>query len=68
MNCPECQNADIIKITYGTPFLDDTEMINKIKSGLIILGGCVIDEHSPAYYCKKCKHRFGNYSELKKGR
>ena len=68
MNCPECQGADIIEIMYGTPSLDDTALISKIDSGVVILGGCVINEDSPAYYCKHCKHRFGNHFELRKQR
>ena len=65
MNCSKCQSVNVIKITYGTPSLDDKEMIARIKSGFVVLGGCVIDEDSPAYHCKNCKYRFGNYMETR---
>ncbi len=49
--CPKCnQNKDVTKIFYGMP----TEKYLKLgEEGKIRLGGCMINECSPKYYCKK---------------
>ena len=59
--CPNCCNSDITHISYGTPSLNDNRLIAQIEAGNVVLGGCVINEDSPAYFCKNCKCRFGNY-------
>ncbi len=55
-NCPKCQhNKNVIPIGYGLP---GSEMSEEAIKGKIRLGGCIIDDSSPDWYCKKHKHEF----------
>lgn len=66
MNCPNCNGTDIILITYGTPPLEGARLVKAIEEKQIVLGGCFLCGDAPAYYCKKCEHRFGDALALKK--
>lgn len=55
-NCPVCKSdKEVIPIIYGKP---GTELIQKAERGECRLGGCMISENSPRYYCKKDKKEF----------
>ena len=50
MICPKCKsNRDVIPISYGKPTPKGFE---KSKAGLIKLGGCVLFQQRPQWYCK----------------
>ena len=54
--CPKCQNnKDVVPIGYGLP---GPEMSEEAIMGKIRLGGCIIDDSSPDWYCKKCELEF----------
>ncbi|MFH1977989.1 MAG: hypothetical protein ABIJ92_01540 [Candidatus Aenigmatarchaeota archaeon] len=54
MKCPKCKSKEVIPIIYG-----DVAMPKGEKDGdKYFLGGCIFDENSPQWYCKKCKHRW----------
>ena len=55
--CPKCLKKDqVVKIIYGYP---GPELGEAERRGKIMLGGCVIEEDHPEYYCKKCHRGFG---------
>ena len=49
--CPKCNsNKNVTKILYGKP---TTKAMKEAKAGKIHLGGCMINDCSPIYFCKK---------------
>lgn len=54
IKCPNC-NEKLIRIVYGLP---GNELMEKAKKGEVCLGGCIVLENSPKYYCKKCKRKY----------
>ncbi|MCB2222133.1 MAG: hypothetical protein KQI35_17250 [Bacteroidetes bacterium] len=54
--CPVCNKTDqVIPIIYGFP---DESLFIKADKGEVILGGCVIVENNPEWYCKRDDKRF----------
>lgn len=52
-NCPYHGNKeDVVRIIYGFPM---PSLEDRAKRGEVKLGGCVISENDPQWYCKKCK-------------
>jgi hypothetical protein len=56
INCPICNKSDqVIPVIYGLP----TEKLFKLaKEGVYALGGCVLRESNPTWYCKRDKFHF----------
>ncbi|MBK7131083.1 MAG: hypothetical protein IPM74_11270 [Crocinitomicaceae bacterium] len=48
--CPHQHQDSIIPIVYGYP---SEELFNQSDSGLVMLGGCMISDCDPYWYCKK---------------
>jgi len=59
--CPKCKSKAIARIVYG---LVKGGYEEEVKSGKVVLGGCVISEFSPAWQCTACSAEFGNVHEL----
>lgn len=57
MICPNCKN-ELSEILYGLVNLEDDELKKEIEEKKIILGGCIIYENSPKYYCRFCYHYY----------
>ena len=54
--CPICNlNKDVIPIIYGLP---DNELFKEGENGKVKLGGCIITDNDPQWYCKKCEKDF----------
>lgn len=49
--CPNCKSTKVIPIVYGEPPPDIEE---KSRQGKLIMGGCIIHESNPNWYCKSC--------------
>lgn len=48
--CPICRQAkNVLPILYGLP---SRKMFKQADAGRIILGGCVVYDNQPQYYCK----------------
>ncbi len=58
MNCPRCDSPKIAPIAYGYPGNMDA-YLKAVDEGVIILGGCLIEEESPSWGCTECHHRWG---------
>lgn len=59
-NCPYC-GTKMLKIVYGMP---TQETLEKAKNGEILLGGCIIEEKHPKYYCNNCKKSYAENLKL----
>lgn len=56
-SCPVCHSAEqVIPIAYGYPGM---EMFEAAQRKEIILGGCIISDESPPWYCEACHESFG---------
>ena len=54
-NTLEPCNHDLIKIVYGKP---SAKTLTLEKEHKVMLGGCMVREDAPRYYCTKCKEKF----------
>ena len=55
-SCPRCSSVkDVIPIAYGYP---GVEMREDGRAGKIRLGGCMIMDDSPGWYCKVCRYEW----------
>lgn len=56
--CPEGNHKDnVIPIEYGL-ILGDEEFMKKVKNNQIELGGCMVTDCDPNWYCKTHDRRF----------
>ena len=54
--CPVCKKNDgVIQILYGLP---GEELFNEAEQGKVKLGGCVVTNFDPHWYCKRDKKEF----------
>lgn len=54
--CPKCHSKEhVLKIIYGMP---NDALMKKYEDGLVWLGGCMVDDCMPHYYCKDDKIEF----------
>ena len=51
--CLECGSRNVVDILYGYP-INSPDLMEKIKQGKIVLGGCVITGNDPAWKCTEC--------------
>lgn len=58
--CPYCGSEHIGEYLYGLPIIS-ASLEKKVNEGKIILGGCIITEDSPKYWCYDCEKDFGIY-------
>lgn len=49
--CPNCKSVKILPIVYGYP---TDEVFREAEKGHLILGGCLVMQENPDWYCKKC--------------
>ena len=62
--CPQCKSTNVGTFFYGLYREGDEESatIEKVKSGVLIPGGCVLAGNAPKYRCNDCGYTWGNYS------
>ena len=61
--CPSCGSRNIAKIFYGYPMMD-RELRRKMDNDEIKLGGCIITDNSPKYFCNDCEIEFDTDTTL----
>lgn len=54
--CPECRSRNAVRIIYGYP---STETHERVGRGEMVLGGCIIRDSNPKWFCKNCGHSWG---------
>ncbi len=55
--CPSCGSSlAVVRIAYGLP---GPGLIEQADRGEFVLGGCVLEEDSPRWYCQECETGFG---------
>lgn len=58
IKCPVChKNDQVVRIIYGYP---SEKTMEDAEKGLIYIGGCIISNNSPKWYCKRDEKEFGN--------
>jgi len=57
-HCPACESHRTARILYGMPA---PEVLPKVESGEIVLGGCCIINFEPSWECLDCHTQI--YSE-----
>lgn len=60
-NCPMCESTNVGTFEYGLWdfYHEDSIFTKKVREGIIISGGCVIDGDSPKYRCNDCGYTWG---------
>lgn len=59
-SCPACGSGDVLPIVYGLP---GPGLRQQAENGEVVLGGCVVSDDSPVWYCNHCGHRWGSFAE-----
>ncbi len=55
-DCVYCKEKQcVIQICYGRP---SQGLIDDANQGKVYLGGCIIKEDAPDFYCKKCLKKY----------
>lgn len=62
LKCPYCDSENIAEYLWGTPFLS-AELEEELKNNKVVLGGCCMDKHAPAYHCNTCEKDFGKSTD-----
>ena len=63
--CPNCGSERVTPIVYGLPSVQGMEAA---KRGEVVLGGCMVYDLSPRWFCQACHRRFGLELEPNPGR
>jgi hypothetical protein len=58
VKCPHCGTFDVAEYLYGMPAYTK-KLEQDVKNKKIIIGGCLINECAPKYYCNHCRKEFG---------
>jgi hypothetical protein len=53
--CPKYKAKKVVPIVYGMP---STEMLEKSNRDEVALGGCVVMDGQPKWFCNACDHEF----------
>lgn len=63
VKCPKCGSENVAEYLYGLPAFSD-EMQAKLDAGKVKLGGCMVYDSMPSYYCNDCKKKFGKHTDI----
>ena len=55
-NCPNCGSSAVIPIMYGDP---SPEAWAAAERGELSIGGCIVENGMPKWFCTNCYHEFG---------
>ena len=61
--CPKCKSTHVGRFFYGlyVPEREDSVTLERVKKGILIPGGCMIDKDSPRFRCNDCHFTWGKY-------
>ena len=51
--CPNCNSASVVPIMYGLPGAEAGKLQ---EEGKLKLGGCIVWDENPGWYCNDCEH------------
>jgi hypothetical protein len=54
-SCPRCQSRDVVTIVYGRLAPEGQQ---RVRDGLIVSGGCMVDRENPDWHCKSCRYEW----------
>jgi len=52
-SCPACGSNRVARILYGKPS-HRPQLMEKVREGKIVFGGCIIDRDNPSWKCLAC--------------
>ncbi|SEF52129.1 hypothetical protein SAMN04489712_101293 [Thermomonospora echinospora] len=61
--CPHCGEQPI-PIMYGYP-ANMAVAFEAERRGEIVIGGCVVDDDNPIWFCRACGRRYGRLGDLR---
>ncbi len=57
--CPKCESRRVVRICYGLMERGTAE-----RHPTMVMGGCCIDDDSPAWFCHDCRHHWGKVGDV----
>ena len=54
--CPSCGGTEFASILYGYP--NFAVVSDRLRSGELVLGGCLVTGNDPLWRCRTCKKSF----------
>lgn len=63
VKCVKCGSNNTAEYLYGMPLMDEA-LEKDLAEHKVVLGGCMVSELNPRYYCNECKNDFG-YSSVR---
>jgi hypothetical protein len=58
LTCPYCGGHDLARIVYGL-VVPDEKLNEALRRKKVVLGGCCVTDHDPAWQCNSCAATFG---------
>lgn len=55
LKCHKCGKQSVVKILYGEPTPEAGEWE---RAGLVVLGGCILNENNPDWACTHCETEY----------
>lgn len=55
LKCHKCGKKSVVKILYGEPTPEAGEWE---RAGLVVLGGCILNENNPDWACTHCETEY----------
>lgn len=62
--CPKCGSKTAVRIVYGMPTLN---LFQEAEAGKVKIGGCIISEDAPEYFCKDCQNEWNREQAIDEG-
>lgn len=59
--CPKCGCGPVARILYGLPDFSSKELNENVELGIVRLGGCIVHDGDPVWFCNSCQHRWGSF-------
>jgi len=56
--CPRCASRKVAQIAYGLSYGDPT-LQDDVAAGRQVLGGCLVSDSDPEFFCHACGHTWG---------
>lgn len=63
VKCVKCGSNNTAAYLYGLPIFDEA-LEKGLEEGSVVLGGCMVTDFDPKFYCNECQKPFG-YSAMR---
>jgi len=58
LTCPNCKKENTVPIVYGFMDVFGEDEEDEEDEGDYVLGGCVVNDNDPDYFCRGCGHKW----------